>query len=119
MGQPNDLTAQTIKTTITTLAAFTGTTSAAFDCQGGTLVGIILPGTVASTTLDIQVSDSLTGTFVPVYNAAGTKFSLASLGTNRAIYIDPVVTGPFRYIRFVMGTSETAFVIRPILRALS
>ncbi len=118
MGQPNDLTDQTKKVVYRSLSPLTGTTTEAFDVAGGTLVGLITPGTVASTSVEIQVSDTISGTFVPVYDNAGNKYTI-TVAASRAFWINDSVTKPWKFAKLVFGSSETAAVFKLAIRTLS
>lgn len=90
-----------------------GTTSAELDLIGGTLVSIITPASLASTTFTITVSDVSGGTFVtakdPLTSGNTRTFTIAASG-----YYDipPAITAGMRYIKVVFGSSETTKLIK-------
>ena len=90
-----------------------GTSSAELDLLGGTLVSIITPASLASTTFTITVSDISGGTFLtckdPINAGTTRTFTVAASG-----YYDipPAITAGMRYIKVVFGSSETAKTIK-------
>lgn len=84
-----------------------GTTSNAIDIGGLTLKAIITPGTLTGTAIKITASDSLGGTYVPVYVAPGTSELSLTVAPSRLIAVPYDVSG-LRYIKIVSGSTEAA-----------
>lgn len=78
------------------------TESPALDLKGFTLVGILF-GDFTGTTLQIQVSDALDGTFVAVNDTAGDplEYIVAADGYTA---IDPAPIMGINFIKLVSGT---------------
>jgi len=83
------------------------TTSAAFDIGGFTLVGMILPSALTSTAMKINASDSLAGTYVPVYGPTGTQISY-TVAASRYVVIPPTDLQGVNFIELVAGSAEGA-----------
>lgn len=85
--------------------ASSGTTSAAIQTGGMSLVGIQFPATMTSTALTFTVSkDGVT--YVPLYNSAGqVSYTIAG---GRYIAINPVDFYGATYFKIVTGSSEGA-----------
>lgn len=93
------------------------TNSAAVDLKGHAPIGLITPGTLTSTTAELQASMD-GSTWVPVYDRFGTKYSIA-LGTSRYIAIPPGDIAGLPQLRVVVGSSEgAARTLQLVCRAL-
>lgn len=100
-----------------------GTTTAEIDLQGGTLIGIITPASIASTTATIQMAPTSAGTYVTVKDPLGTittaggniSMTIASSG----YYVLPLsVTAGLRFIKLVTGSTETNKTFTFVYRAV-
>lgn len=103
----------------TATIAINTTTSAAIDCGGMSLVGIITPSTMISTAITLLASHDGT-TYAPVYNASNTQIS-ATIATNAARYIafTPSDFVAFKWLKLVCGSTETsARSITCVLRSI-
>lgn len=82
--------------------------SAAIDMAGFTLCGILLPAAFTGTALTFEVSDSLTGTFVPLKST--TSGSALSYTVAQATFaaIDPKDFQGVQFLKIKSGTAEGA-----------
>ena len=83
------------------------TTSNAIDIGGYVLVGFTLPATMTSTALSWQVSTSLAGTYVGVYDSAGNAVSNVIAG-GRFYAVASTTSHGMQFIRAVTGGAEAA-----------
>lgn len=74
------------------------------DLQHYLLTGIIMPGSWTTANLTFAASAESDGTFVPVYDDAGTEYTVTA-AASRCIQIDPVKLAGARYIKVRSGTS--------------
>lgn len=82
--------------------------SAALDCGGMVLSGIILPTAFTSTALTFEVSSTLAGTYVPLKSTiSGTALSYT---VAQATYcaIDPKDFQGVRFLKIKSGSAEAA-----------
>lgn len=91
-----------------------GTTSSAIQIGGASMVALILPAALTSTTVTFTASDTQAGTFVPVYKSDGTAVS-ATVAASRAVAL-PVELFPFNWIKLVTGSAEGAARTIKVLR---
>lgn len=107
---------QVIETRTATIA------SGATDSDGvllgiGALCGIVTPAAFTGVTLALHVSADGT-TFAALYDTAGAAVSV-TVAPSRHVYIDPVLTAGWPYVRVVSGTAEAAarsvtLLVRPV-----
>ena len=95
-----------------------GATSAAVDLRGTTLTGIYLPATFTGTALTFSASTSLDGTYLPVYDGAGSAIS-KTVAQGQYIKISPVDFAGIQYLKIISGSTEGAdrtltLAIRPV-----
>ena len=83
------------------------TTSNATDIGGYTLVGFTLPATMTSIGLSWQVSTTLGGTYVGIYDSAGNQLSNVIAG-GRFYAVTSTTSHGLQYIRAVAGANEAA-----------
>jgi hypothetical protein len=89
------------------------TTSPAFDTHGGTFSGLMVPTGAASTIIQILVSTSLDGTYVPLYDYDGAYMAapgdvyelIVTAGTAGRIPADLVKA--WRYFKLSCDSEET------------
>lgn len=81
------------------------TTSTAIPLKGWVLAAIDTPGTLTSTSLSFTECATETGTYKPIYNDAGSAYSVTVAAT-RHIIIDPSKIVAGGYLKVVMGSSE-------------
>jgi hypothetical protein len=97
--------------------ALTGTNINSGDLKGFTLAGIYHPASLASTAGTVYFSTDGT-TYYQVKDEAGTAMTLTFGSTAAYIPVCPAVFMGARYVRIVMGSSETAktfiLAVRPI-----
>lgn len=74
--------------------------------SGFSLVGISLPAALTGTALTFTVCNTLAGTYVPLYNAAGVvSYTVAA---SRYVAIDPKDFQGVAYLKIVSGSAEGA-----------
>ncbi len=105
-------------TTAVITVATSATTSAAVSLIGVTILGVITPSALTGTSLTFQVSSSAAGTYVPLYDSAGTQVSV-TVAASRGYYLDPAIFAGWRYVKLVSGSSEAAdrtftLFVRPV-----
>lgn len=83
------------------------TTSNAVDIGGYTLVGFTLPATMTSIALSWQVSTSLAGAYVGIYDSAGNQLSNVIAG-GRFYAVASTTSHGLQFIRAVAGGAEGA-----------
>lgn len=87
--------------------ASSGTTSEAIAASGAALFGMLLPGTLTSTTCTFTVCDTATGTFLALYDSTGTIVASTTVAASHAIDL-PTQLAAFPFFKVVMGSSEGA-----------
>ena len=81
------------------------TTSDEQDLSSGrSIVGVITPGTLTSTTLTFSAATVSGGTYTPVYDE-GSQYSI-TVGTSRYVALKISVFAGVRYLKIVGGSSE-------------
>lgn len=94
------------------------TSASSGDLLGLTIVGMITPASIASTSATFTVSDDGT-TYRPLLNSSKTAYSITIDGTTAQFYFDPTIFYGVRYIKIVAGSTETSktfkLLARPIL----
>lgn len=113
MAYSNDIRNRKTKTLFDTI---TGTSSVEFDLEGGTLVGVITPASLASTAITFSASVEAGGTAYPIVASDKTVYTLTTDATARYYYVDPTVTAGVGFITLTMGSSETAKTITLVYR---
>lgn len=101
---------------VITIATST-TVSAAVDLGANTITGIQMPAAFTGTALTFQVSSD-GSTYVPLYDASSTQYSMP-VGPSRGYSIDPAVFAGWPYVKVVSGTTEVAnrtitLLVRPV-----
>jgi hypothetical protein len=92
--------------------------SSAIDCTRYQIVGFYTPGTLASSAFTFQASWD-NSTFTTLMAKGGASAYSATVTTNDYCPIDlDVFCGP-QYVKIVPGSSESAAVIRVVLKPLS
>lgn len=87
-------------------AIASGTTSAAVDIRGGTLVGIFTPASLASTALTFKTATELGGAYVAVKDKTNAAYSI-TVDSSAAYYaIDPSIAAGLRFVQVEAGSSE-------------
>lgn len=94
----------TVKTATWTGA---GTTSDALHLGDSAVLGLELPATFSGTTLVIHGCSTSGGTFAALQDKDATAYSV-TVAANKRIYIDPLVTAGWPWIKLVSGSSEAA-----------
>lgn len=114
MGYSQDI--KTGKIVVKEFEALTGTQTEALDLEGGTLVAIIRPASMAGTSLTIQNAPYLEGTYATVCNKENTDFSITTDTNSRQTYIEPTISAGLRCIKLTSGSSETAKTFTALIR---
>lgn len=83
-------------------------TSPAIDQRNGKLAGLILPASIASaTSCTFTVSDSESGTFVPLYDESGNAISITVAASHAVkVGLDDLAAWP--WVKLVMSQAQTA-----------
>lgn len=82
------------------------TTSNAVDLFGTSMVGLLIPTAISNTSVTLQASDSLDGTYYDVYDTDGNHVTLV-VGGQRYIPLVPTDFSSIRFIKMVGAISET------------
>lgn len=82
------------------------TTSSAIDLNGMTIVGMQMPVTMSSTAITFLAAITASGVYQPVYNGTGTLVSI-TVASGEYIQIDPTKFQGIRFLKLVMGSSES------------
>lgn len=78
--------------------------SGAISTAGLSLCGILMPATFTGTALTFEACATASGTFLPVYNAAGAlSYTVAA---SRFIAIDPKDFQGIQFLKIKSGSSE-------------
>lgn len=94
-----------------------GTTSDAIDIGiGNTIVGLITPASIASTAVTIQTSATIDGTYVTVHTGAADYTK--TVASSRAVSLDESLLKHCRFVKVVMGSSETAKTFTLVVRRI-
>jgi len=94
------------------------TTSQEINLRGGTLCGLITPGTFTGTALTFTVSNTTGGTFVPLYDGvAGTQVSV-TVTTSRAYALPPTLFAGWQYVKVVSNAGANGDAGRIVLLAV-
>lgn len=102
--------------------ASSGTTSNAIDIaeNGWQLAGFIIPAAFTGTSISIQTSDTLTGTYVTVQDGAGADLTFAVTASRFIPIPNLSLTAGLRFIKLVSNASESSSrVIVLAARAIS
>ena len=90
----------------------------ALDMRGKTLVGLIMPAALTSTSITFSGCETVDGTFVDLYDTSGTQISV-TVAASRYILIDPADFASIRFLKIVMGSNELADrTITAVMRAV-
>lgn len=101
------------------LAISSGQTSASSgDLKGRSIVGIITPASLASTSLTFTVSDDGT-TFRTLVNVSNASITVTVDSTTRQYAFDPQIFVGVRYIKVISGSSETSKTFKLVVRPLA
>jgi hypothetical protein len=102
----------------TATIASSGTTSSIISMDseagypsGGTVMGVILPAAFTGTALGLEVSDTLNGTYVTVYDpnkSGGAGAYSVACAQGNYIPFKVEYTSGMRYLKIVSGSSEGA-----------
>ena len=81
--------------------------SSVLDAVNKSLVGILMPGTLTSSTFSIH--GSVNGSdFYPITDGAGNNLTGISFTADTFLSIDPIFTRPFRYYKIITASNEGA-----------
>lgn len=93
---------------LTATIASSGTTSSAIDLYGAALVGIILPASMTGTAISLQMSNSISGTFVTVQDGDGADLSIGIAASKYVPLNNLALAAGLRFIKLVSNASEAA-----------
>lgn len=96
-------------TSVPLVATWTGagTPSDALYIGDSAVLGIEMPATFTGTTLAIHGCSTSGGTFAALQDYAAAAYSI-TVAANKRIYIDPLITAGWPWIKLVSGSSESA-----------
>lgn len=80
--------------------------SAAINCGGMVLVGIMFPAAFTGTAITFEMCDTIDGTYVPMYNAAGVMTYTIAQG--RYIAVNRVDFYGVNFLKIKSGSAEGA-----------
>lgn len=80
--------------------------SAAIDCGGMALCGILLPAAFTGTALTFEVSDAIDGTFVPLKSTTSGSALSYTVAQGTYAAIDPKDFQGVRFLKVKSGTAE-------------
>lgn len=83
-----------------------GTTSGAFAVGAMAFLGLVVPAAFTGTSLTFTVAATLTGTYQPLYDDAGSQVSL-TVAQGRS-YSLPVALSTWPFFKIVSGSAEGA-----------
>lgn len=90
----------------TATIAATGTKTDAIEIAGCSLIGLVTPAALTSTSITFEVSND-GSTFYSLYDSNGSQVSL-NVSTGVAYSMDPQWFAPWRYMKIVGDSSEAA-----------
>lgn len=96
--------------THTLTIAASGTTSDALSCKEACGAVIIMPAAITGTNLAFHVSDTISGTYVPVYNSSNAAVT-RTVAASRA-YALPDEALSAAYVKLVMDAQAAARSIK-------
>jgi len=102
----------------TAVIANGGTTSQALAMAYGTIIGIIMPGTITGTALSFTACDTKDGTFVPIYDTEGNQVTV-TVAASRGYGLsgsDADALCAFPFIKLVMDAQGAERSITVITR---
>lgn len=107
-----------ITSNLSTIVADGDTVSSAVDLSGTTLAGILFPAEYDGASITLQASNSYSGSYVDVYDAAGTAFTITA-GASRMVMIEPSKVAGIQYMKIetnIAQTGDTSFTLltRPV-----
>lgn len=82
------------------------TKSAVLDTSSNVITGIIAPATFDGSQITLEVSDSASGTFVPLLNSDGTDYTLV-VAASQAVIVVPQFVAGWRFLKFVADVTQT------------
>jgi len=98
-----------------------GSTSASTgDLKGGTIVGLITPASLSSTSLTFSVAaDSSVGTFSPLTDITNSSYSVTVDTTANQYFFDPAIFAGVRAAKVESSASETSKTFTFIVRSIT
>jgi len=118
MGRNNQLRGKNQVTEFTPITT-TGTTSAAIDLEGRTIVGLRTPTYAASTVaITFLVAESLTGTYITLNDKDNAEYSITVDATSKQYFVEPFIFAGVGFVKIVTSESETAEVTTLITRPI-
>lgn len=94
------------------------TTSTAADISGMTLVGVITPASLVSTSLTFAAATTATGTYVAVKDTLNSAITVTCDSSAAYYALDPADFAGVRHLKIEMGSSETNKTLTLVLRPL-
>lgn len=91
--------------------------SGVIDLTDLVLIAIEMPSAWTAATIAFEASQTVDGTFVPVYDAAGTELEVTT-AASRVVLLPPEATRAFRFVKLRSGPSS-ARVTQGAARALN
>jgi len=81
------------------------TKSSAFSLHGAVLFGLRIPAAITGTSISLEESDKIDGTFRPVYDSTGTLVSVP-VSASRTCVFPPAAVHGLKFIKLVSSASE-------------
>ncbi len=109
---------QSVINSIAATIPASGTTTAAIDLGGTSLVGIQLPASFTGTGLSFQVATTLSGTYQGVIDGSGTTL-LKTIAAGKYLMLDPSEFAGIQFLKIVSNATEAAqrdltLITRPV-----
>lgn len=80
--------------------------SSAIQTNGLSLCGILMPAAFTGTALTFEACDTVGGTYLPVYAAAGASVLSYTVAASRYIVIDPRDFQGVQFLKIKSGSAE-------------
>lgn len=113
----NQKVANTVQSTTTTVTiATSGTTSGAIALNGNNLVGLLIPSTWDGGNITIQGCDTVSGTYVDVYDSNGSIATVTVGGASRIVgltgsFMQAVANIPFIKLKTASAVAATRTIV--------
>lgn len=92
----------------TKLVPFEGVNTRGIDSDGGALVGVAIPDSMAGASLQVEASFDQGATWLPVFDSTGTRVQVTIGATARyTLFPQAVLTYGAEAVRLVSPSSET------------
>jgi len=96
-----------------------GTTSAELEVGNATIVGLITPTGLSSTSLTFTASPVSGGTFATLKDRSGSDISVTVTSTGYQYALNPSDFAGVNYFKIVCGSSETSKTFKVVMRNIA